>query len=982
MDQDNNNLESQESRNMQGTNLPQDIGARIRDMREKKMREQAASTIKKEIPKRVSPFGSIMMHSSMQKEDSATGKDYIDTLQNASSEEEGLQKIAVKIKIKETLLKFGVYILGFFIILLFLIVLVSSVFKNADTQIYSNENFGKVDDEIGEGSVFSKYPSLYPKIESAVNKVRNRYKIEVDKYLILATLLAPIDNGMVQPNGRDDCGATECYSLDDKSYTWDNFLEAWGDKAEFLARAQILTYLADGSVSCGSAKTMEQYAKNDASVNEFNVWKLFNPVNWFRGFRSITDAEVNAKCVEAPKGTSSIPTVRVLSNEQGIYHNTIDGEHNRGFEKEEDSGGVYFWNLVNDGGFIHVYLKDYLSVDEESGTNDQNYEQNLPEILDLAEYIYSYYESIRKDCYGMQLLESNIETIKVSDKDTGEIIEVDFEEYLGGVLAAEFSSGNHEALKAFAILTRSYALSIVGLDGEGVIENSSNNQNYNPNYRPADGDHIWEAVKDTKGLVVTNFDSLQVKMTEYDAFCPTKSTTDNGFYYLSTGQRSLPINPGAYQQKSGKSFSISPVYLECPCFRSLEDRPHDKMVGRDPVRFTQNPYNPPIHGGGVPYQTTTPLCWIEKPSANRSVNGINEYAWRYKASGGHGRGASQYGLKYFGEFDYDYVALIKLFYGDNVTLRKLTYSLEEGECQNAEYATGGGSTSIDSCGVEFEVTDSNYTTYIGSSPLNEPLVQALEKNGYDIDCLNSCIGQRVNAAGYGTREGVVEAGVGLLECSIAMTGHTYPYDHRGAWVGRSEMNGRLGVSSEWGIYFDWATGCQPEGANCRAGINCANFVRWSFCNGGMNSCSTGSTFATGQTGFNSNEDYYPGAIRVLMTGRSVTVSPNIKVSELPESYRMQISYKYSGETRLSSVSQDDFISLLQPGDGLYSDKNGRDNHAMLIVGTNDSEIWIAENGRKTGRVRHTELKSGNKSYGLLLLDGYYERTGNMNNLGW
>ena len=215
-----------------------------------------------------------------------------------------------------------------------------------------------------------------------------------------------------------------------------------------------------------------------------------------------------------------------------------------------------------------------------------------------------------------------------------------------------------------------------------------------------------------------------------------------------------------------------------------------------------------------------------------------------------------------------------------------------------------------------------------------------------------------------------------------MTGHTYPYDHRGAWVGRSEMSGRLGVSSEWGVFFSWATGCQPEGSNCRAGINCANFVRWSFCNGGMNACSSGSTFATGQTGFNSKEDYYPGAIRVLFTGRSKSVSPDIKVSELPESYRMLISHKYSADARISSISPEDFIALLQPGDGLYSDKNGRDNHAMLVVGINDTEVWVAENGRKTSRIRKGDLIRGNKSYGLLLLDGYYERPENMNNLSW
>lgn len=66
------------------------------------------------------------------------------------------------------------------------------------------------------------------------------------------------------------------------------------------------------------------------------------------------------------------------------------------------------------------------------------------------------------------------------------------------------------------------------------------------------------------------------------------------------------------------------------------------------------------------------------------------------------------------------------------------------------------------------MTDSNYTKRISGNPLNEPLTEALSNNGYSIDCLNGCISQRVVAAGIGTRQGVVEAAVGLLECTMEM----------------------------------------------------------------------------------------------------------------------------------------------------------------------------------------------------------------------
>ena len=64
---------------------------------------------------------------------------------------------------------------------------------------------------------------------------------------------------------------------------------------------------------------MEQYAQNDLEVNDFNFWKLFNPANWFKGFRDATGAELNAKCIyDVEAGESRIPTIYVLSKDQGI----------------------------------------------------------------------------------------------------------------------------------------------------------------------------------------------------------------------------------------------------------------------------------------------------------------------------------------------------------------------------------------------------------------------------------------------------------------------------------------------------------------------------------------------------------------------------------------------------------------------------------------------------------------------------------------
>lgn len=960
----------------------------LEKMEKAKQRVEAERTINNNINSYTDPLGAAMVRSSLNKGDST----YVDTLQNAPSKEIGMREISAKVAIKKQTLKYGLFIGGIIFFVAFIILLVVTVFKNSDTQIYSNENDGKVDTDQYldydpmNPNVFVKYPGIYEKVEAAATTVGNKYKVDIDKYLILATLIAPIENGNIMPVSNGECGETDCYYFEGELYTWKEFLELWGDQAEFLAKAQILTYINQSSkikVKCGSEQTVEQYAKNDMTVNEFNFWKLFNPVNWFTGFRDATEAEVNAKCImDVPPGESDIPTVYVISKDQGEYYNSINANHERTYVKDPNTGGVYFWNLVNNGGFIHVYMKDYLNINE-SATEDQNYEQNLSTILDLGNYIYSYYESIRKDCEGYFLIESTIEKIKVSDG-AGGYYEVPLEEYVGGVVLGEI--GNNytvENMKAFSVLARSYGVAYVGVDGSGVILNSSDAQNYDPSYNGDEYPKIKEAIEATKGLVITQYGQTSVVRSSYDAFCPTTRELINGFYYLPDDQNNLPINPEAYYRKTGAEYRINPEYLKCPCFQNGHSRPANELVGGKHLRFTTSSTNPPTSPAGTPRQSTLPVCWTYEGYSRYNENTfMTEYGWSYRPTGGHGRGASQYGLYYYEAFDYDWEALIKLFY-PNASLKRLSSTLEEGECENATIYQGGTSSTVDSCGVTFEVSDSNYTKKISGNPLNAPLTEALSNAGYDIDCLNQCISGRVLAAGMGTREGVSEAAVALLECTMEMTGgFTYPYDHRGGYPQRNpDINGKLGVNSMWGEYADWATGCNSS--KCRLGLNCANFVRWSMCNGGMDLCSRGSTFATGMAGVNTNEsDFFPGAIRIYINGRSFHSSPDVTIGDLSSGYQQQFSSVYNQSTKLDSVDIDKVLSLIQPGDVLYSDVNGGDNHVMVIVGVEDSAIWIAENGRKTRLITYDDLKSGSKNYVVLLLDAYYENSGNRNNLSW
>ena len=78
--------------------------------------------------------------------------------------------------------------------LLFLILIIALLFKNADSQIFSNINGGTVESEDYESddpnvNIFANYPGLYEKVVKIANEVSEEYKLEVDKFLILVLSL-------------------------------------------------------------------------------------------------------------------------------------------------------------------------------------------------------------------------------------------------------------------------------------------------------------------------------------------------------------------------------------------------------------------------------------------------------------------------------------------------------------------------------------------------------------------------------------------------------------------------------------------------------------------------------------------------------------------------------------------------------------------------------------------------------------------------
>lgn len=626
------------------------------------------------------------------------GDKYLDAYAQADSQSEGIRNVKREIKKDTKKLTILAFFFAFCLPLLFIILLASLFLKNADSQIFSNENGGTVESEnyIGDDkvvNVFANYPGLYEKIIDTIDRVSEEYQVDIDKYLIIATLVAPINNDLIFPKDDHSCGEENCYYFKGESKTWSEFLESWGDQTELLAKMQMLTYTNNQSglvVNCGSEQTMEQYAQNDLETNTFPWWGWLNPVNWFRGFRDSAAAEVNAKCVDAPNGETVVPVVRVLSIDQGEYYLTNNANKEYEYVKDPNSGGVYYWNLVNKNGFIHEYLKDYLS-DAYSDDPDKNYEINKNVIIDTANYIYSYYKSIRKDCNGFPVIKGQLDKIDFREDGSSPTYTLDFEDiFVGGSVLATYGGAKGEVAYAQAIITRSEAYNYIVEGGGNVItgsakmgcwwwkwnptydpsyENQADNPNYDPDYPKEHFPEIYKAVSETRGIVVTQYGGTKVLETEYDAFCPTTRDPIGEFYYLPDGQRNLPIST-AY-------FSASKSRTECPCFQNEKVRPDVEYEETLDILLKKEV--------GVPPQTTTQTCWEPDGSTKQREDGTTLKGYKYKATGGHGRGVSQHGMAYFSQFGYDRYALLKLFLERDhmgISFKRYENSIEDGECNN------------------------------------------------------------------------------------------------------------------------------------------------------------------------------------------------------------------------------------------------------------------------------------------------------------
>lgn len=272
----------------------------------------------------------------------------------------------------------------------------------------------------GLGDDTDTYEELRGEITKVVSSYRS--KTNVDGNLILATLVA-----------YNDMEDIENEEISSKNMAY------MKKQVSKLAEYQIMT-----TKTCSyDSSTMRKIASNDDLIGEANY-----------------------NCVSDMEGES--------------YSISID----EGKIDDDNSGGVYYWNLIDEG-FIFDYYNDYMI-----NKDDKNSSENDEVISNIISEIYDYYNMMDKQSFiGITSICSNGITV--------DGVTMNFEDYIKGVVYSELGGKQVpiEALKAQAVAARSVALYVTNNCTRELVNN--NVQSYREGHEA--NPNIAEAVDSTMG---------------------------------------------------------------------------------------------------------------------------------------------------------------------------------------------------------------------------------------------------------------------------------------------------------------------------------------------------------------------------------------------------------------------------------------------------------------------------------------------------
>lgn len=272
-------------------------------------------------------------------------------------------------------------------------------------------------------------------------------------------------------------------------------------------------------------------------------------------------------------------------------------------------------------------------------------------------------------------LGKNKVTLNLKDSDTGSISNVELENYIIGVVAAEMpASFNEEALKAQAIASRTYAMyKINNSKSEYDLVTDVSNQSYITIEQMKDKwkddfdkyyTKVTSAVGETKSLVMKYDDEI---ISAY-YFAMSNGYTEDASLVFNESKPYLKSTESKWEDESINNFSVTKAF-NLSEFCKLLNVSEENVVITDVIRSDTNRVNQ-ITINNQPFSGTEVRKLLGLRSTDFEIT-VTETEVLITTNGyGHGVGMSQYGANYMAKEGYTYDEILKYYY-DGIEIGKI-----------------------------------------------------------------------------------------------------------------------------------------------------------------------------------------------------------------------------------------------------------------------------------------------------------------------
>lgn len=272
-------------------------------------------------------------------------------------------------------------------------------------------------------------------------------------------------------------------------------------------------------------------------------------------------------------------------------------------------------------------------------------------------------------------LDKNRVTLNLKDSDTGTISNVELENYIIGVVAAEMpASFNEEALKAQAIASRTYAMyKINNAKGEYDLVTDVSDQSYITIEEMKDKwkddfdkyyNKVTSAVDETKSLVMKYDDEI---ISAY-YFAMSNGYTEDASLVFNESKPYLKSTESKWEDESINNFSVTKTF-NLSEFCTLLNIFEENIVITNIIRSDTNRVNQ-ITINNQPFSGTEVRKLLGLRSTDFEIT-VTETEVLITTNGyGHGVGMSQYGANYMAKEGYTYDEILKYYY-DGIEIGKI-----------------------------------------------------------------------------------------------------------------------------------------------------------------------------------------------------------------------------------------------------------------------------------------------------------------------